>query len=684
MTHIRTALARSLTRGGTAPVIGLYAACRLLPLPPAAAAACLFTLALHLIFISPGINWVPLFSRDREIPLSGFLARSFGLNLCALALLTTLIKAAGFAVSAKNLLPAILLFAFIGEYLRARKGASVSIRNDLAPHWPVMAAAVCACLALLVCFRHYFLTPLDRYWLLDDGEGMRSGMIVDWKFPGKRLDPPRFDGGANVRAAGGGRFEITGSPAALGYDNRSATPREVNLIYFLQMKHPARVSLSLNGKPIRSYDVVKSYPLRTDYFTARPCRQSIMEWVKLAPGRNVVEIRLAPFPVGVKAVLDDFSGCDKVSFVSAVRPRYQLVRLGPMFDAIEALDFGSNLRRKLFTYTWDIRQGVAAYTIITPPLDFFMDSLVLALMGDDLVHIKLLYLGKILFLFLCAWMLLVEGLPAVPRPLALLAVFAIAAETMVLAGFRYVETVDTLLAITYLLSAYFLWQRRYGWFVLFASFASLTRFHGALFPMIFLAVFAMSGRVRWSRALKCAAVLGAVLAVYAAGALIICVATHVLNIWAEDVIYGHLIRFEGKIMEPCRTPLHLGTFAWWMLLASCFSPLFFLLKRDGLGRVLFRSAAPYFALMCASSYVKVYYLIVPLYPFIIIAARSIAGRAAARGGARLTACALVLAAGAVVFMAVAPLTDPDFNSVFPGLYHRLVSAGLLPRYGGLY
>jgi len=37
-----------------------------------------------------------------------------------------------------------------------------------------------------------------------------------------------------------------------------------------------------------------------------------------------------------------------------------------------------------------------------------------------------------------------------------------------------------------------------------------------------------------------------------------------------------------------------------------------------------------------------------------------------------------------VFMAVAPLTDPDFNSVFPGLYHRLVSAGLLPRYGGLY
>lgn len=684
MTHtIRTALAQSFTRGGTVPVMGLYVACRLLPLSPAAA-ACLFPLSLYLIFISPGIRWVPLFSREREMTLSGLLARAFGLNLCALALLTTLIKAAGLTVSAKNLLPAIFALALLGEYLRARRGISVSIRNDLAAHWPVMAAAVCACLALLVCFRHYFLTPLDRYWLLDDGEGMRSGAIVDWKFPEKRLDPPIFTGGANVRAADAGRFEITGSPATLVYDNRSDSTREVNLIYFLQMRRPARVSLSLNGRAIRTYEVVKSYPVRTDYFTARPCRQSIMEWVALAPGRNVVKIGVAPFPAGGTAVFDDFSGCDKVSFVSAVRPRYQLVRLGPMFDAIEALDFGSNLRRKLFTYTWDIRPGVAAYTIITPPLDFFMDSLACALMGNDLVNIKLLYLGKILFAFLCAWMLLVEGLPSVSRPLALLPVFAIAAETVVLAGFRYVETVDTLLAVAYLLSAYFLWKGRYGWFILFSSIASLTRFHGALFPAIFLAVFALSGRIRWSRALTCAAALGAVLAVYAAVALLIGAATHVLNIWAEDVIWGHLIHFEGKIMEPCRTPLHLWTFAWWMLLASCFSPLFLLLRRDGLGRVLFRSAAPYVALMCASAYVKVYYLIVPLYPCVIIAARSIAGRAAARGGARLTACALVLAAGAVAFMAVAPLTDPDFNSVAPGLYHRLVSAGLLPRYGGLY
>lgn len=695
---IWTALKNTFIHSLTAFVLIVIALIHASPLPDLIAWPCLFVLALYVIFFTPGLHWTPIFSRNRNPTLSEFLFRSIGINLVLLACATTCIKIAGFAVSWHNLLPALFLLALIAELIKARRGISIRIDNDLKAYTIPLIAGAATCIALFFCFRSYFTTPLDRYWLLDEGEGMRSGMITSWRFPKTRIRTATLVGSNGLRIIGARRYTIENSPATLTYRNHSGMPQSFNLALLFQAPGPSTIALSLNGKNIRSIELPRSIPLRTDYIIPRAHRYSIMEWVILQPGENTLEIACAPFGIPGSLILDELSGIDKISFAFYMNTEYQLVRLGPMFDAIEAIDFASNLRAKPFTYTWDIRPGVAAYTIITPPVDFFADSLIITLMEGGFPAIKLLYLGKLFVLFLCVIVLCGLDNPGITRGLACMPAFIIACQTAILAGFKYVETVDTMLAIFYLLAFYFLWKNRYGYFVLFSLLTSLTRFHGVLFPLIFLGAFLCAGRITFLKALRLLAMIALFLLIYTGIAFAIGYRTGVLAIWREDIVWGHLIRFGEKIMEPCRTPFDIPGFTGWLLLASGFAPLFLLLKKDALSRVMLCALLPYLVLMYFSTYVKVYYLVVPLYPLAIIAVRnlSLSQNAHCYFRCRLFSLRLLhltsfrrklffcLSAASLLYLLINPLTDPDYNSLFLPWYHTLVSRGLLPPYKGLY
>ena len=689
---------RTFTHGLTAPAIVLAALIHMSPLPRQIASSCLIPLALYLIFFTPGLHWTAIFSKRRNLQLSEFLFRSLGLNIILLACATTAIKLTGSTVSWRNLLPSLFSLAFIAEFIKARKNISITINNDLKAYTIPLITGIATCIALFLCFRSYFTTPLDRYWLLDEGEGMRSGMIVNWNFPKARIGPAALIGSTGMRKVAERRYMIEGIPATLSYRNYSPTPQNYNLMFLFQAQDAAKVSLSLNGKKIRDVELPKSIPLRTDYIIPRAHRYSILEWVALQPGENTVEIACAPPVKPGFLMLDELSGLDKISFTDYMNTAYQLVRLGPMFDAIESIDFASNLRDKLFTYTWDIRPGVAAYTIITPPFDFFTDSIMITLTEGGFPHIKLLYLGKLFVLFFCAIMLCGIDNPQITKGLACMPAFAIACQTAILAGFKYVETVDTLLAIFYLLSFYFLWRQRYGYFLLFAILTSLTRFHGVLLPVLFLGAFLLAGRITFSKVIRLLAAIALSLLLYTAIAYAIGRATGVLNIWCEDIVWGHFVRFGRKIMEPCRTPFDIPLFTAWLLLASGFAPLFAFLKRDGLSRMLLYTLLPYLLLVYCSTYVKVYYLVVPIYPLVIIAVRNFSqqrytylrlssGKISYRifnVGTFSSRLFLILALASVVYLLIVPLTDPDYNSSTLALYQRLVARGFIAPYKGLY
>jgi hypothetical protein len=692
------AFSRTFTHGFTTPALIAAALIHVLPLPHPIASLCLFPLAIYLIFFTPGLHWTAIFSKKRDLHLSEFLFRSLGINMVLLACVTTAIKLTGAAVSWRNLLPSLLFIALVAELIKARKGISISIDNDLKAYAIPIIAGIATCIALFLCFRSYFTAPLDRYWLLDEGEGMRSGMIADWNFPKARIVSAGVAGSKGMKKIGERRYAIEGFPAALTYHNYSPAPKDFNLMFLFQAPEAAEVSISLNGKQIRNTELPKSIPLRTDYIIPRAHRYSILEWVALRPGENTLEIACAPSLKPGALILDELSGLDKISFASYMNTEYQLVRLGPMFDAVEAIDFASNLQDKLFTYTWDIRPGVAAYTIITPPLDFFTDSVMISITGGGFPHIKLLYLGKLFVVFLCAIVLCGLDNPKITTGLACMPAFAIAFQTAVLAGFKYVETVDTLLAIFYLLTFYFLWRERYGYFLLFSILASLTRFHGVLFPVLFMGTFLLAGRIAFSRVIRLLAAIAAALLIYAAIAYAIGRATGVLNIWYEDILWGHLVRFGRRIMEPCRTPFDIPLFTGWLLLASGFAPLFMLLKKDGLSKMLLYALLPYLLLVYCSTYVKVYYLVVPIYPLVIIAARnigqsrdacltlSLGGRSFRLFDVKTVAPRLFfwLSVASLAYLLIVPLTDPDYNSLTLALYRRLVERGLVAPYQGLY
>lgn len=668
------------------------------PLPQAIARLCLFPLALYVIFFTPGLHWTAIFTKKRNLHLSEFLFRSLGLNLILLACATTAIKLTGSTVSWQNLLPAIFCLAFLAEILKAWRGISLSIDNDLKAYTIPLIAGAATCVALFFCFRSYFTTPLDRYWLLDEGEGMRSGMIVNWDFPKAQINSAALTRSTGLKKIGERRFMIEKIPATLTYHNYSPTPQPFNLIFLFQSPETAAVSISLNGKQIRSIDLPKSIPLRTDYIITRAHRYSILEWVALQPGENAIEILCTPVRGADFLTLDELSGLDKISFTSYMNTEYQLVRLGPMFDAIESIDFASNLRDRLFTYTWDIRPSVAAYTIITPPLDFFTDSIMISLTDGGFTDIKLLYLGKLFVLFFCAIVLCGHDNPRITTGLACMPAFAIACQTAILTGFKYVETVDTLLAIFYLLTFYFLWRERFGYFVLFSILTSLTRFHGILFPLLFLGAYLLAGKITLSRALRLLAAIVFILLIYGGIAFAIGYRTGVLPIWREDIWWGHLVRFGHKIVEPCRTPFDIPLFTGWLLLASGFSPLFLLLKKDALSRMLLFALLPYLLLVYCSTYVKVYYLVIPIYSLVIIAVRNISQQREARlclshGRHSLRLLNLTtfsrklffaLSLGSLAYLLVIPLTDPDFNSSALALYQQLVERGFLSPYKGLY
>lgn len=689
---------RTFTHGLTAPAIILAAFIHASPLPRPIASSCLIPPALYLLFFTPGLHWTAVFSKKRDLHLSEFIFRSLGINIVLLALATTAIKLAGAVVSWRNLLPSLFLLALIAEFIKARKGISLAIDNDLKKYAIPLAVGAATCIALFLCFRSYFTTPLDRYWLLDEGEGMRSGMIVSWNFPKARIGSAALAGSTGMKQTGARRYAVEGAPAALIYHNYSPAPRDFNLMLLFQSPEAARISISLNGKKIRDAELPKSIPLRTDYIIPRAHRYSILEWVALQPGENTVEIACAPAMKPGSLILDELSGLDKISFADYMNTEYQLVRLGPMFDAVEAIDFASNLRDKLFTYTWDIRPGVAAYTIITPPFDFFTDSIMIAVTEGGFPHIKLLYLGKLFVLFLCATVLCGVDNPRITKGLACMPAFAIAGQTAVLAGFKYVETVDTLLAIFYLLSFYFLWRERYGYFLLFSILTSLTRFHGVLFPVLFLGTFLIAGRIALSRVVRLLLGIALALLIYTAIAYAIGRATGVLNIWYEDIVWGHFVRFGRKIMEPCRTPFDIPLFTAWLLLASGFAPIFMFLKKDGLTKMMLYALAPYMLLVYCSTYVKVYYLVVPIYPLVIIAARNVSQLRDERllfscGGISFRMFKIgpfasrlffALALASMAYLLIVPLTDPDYNSSALALYRQLVERGFVSPYKGLY
>lgn len=698
-TIIRTAAKKTIIHGLTLPALILLMLLHLLHvLPQPLARLCLFPLALYIIFFTPGLHWTPIFSKEGRLSLSEFLFRSIALNMLLLICATACIKIAGLAVSWKNLPPFLFCLAFIAETIKAHRGISIHIDNDLKNYTIPMFVGSATCIALFICFHSYFIAPLDRYWLLDEGEGMRSGMIVNWNFPKARIGSAALTGSTGMKKVGERRYAIEEFPATITYHNYSQTPQDFNLIFLFQAPEAAKASISLNGEQIRNIELPKSIPLRTDYIIPRACRYSILEWVALQPGENTVGIVCAPSVKPGSLVLDELSGLDKISFAFYMNTEYQLVRLGPMFDAIEYIDFASNLRDKLFTYTWDIRPGVAAYTIITPPLGFFTDSITLALLDGEFTDIKLLYLGKLLILFLCVILLCGYDNQTITTGLACMPAFAIACQTAILAGFRHIEAVDTLLALLYLLIFYFLWRKRYRYFILCSILTSLTRFHGVLFPVLFLGTFLLAGRITLSRAIKLIAAIAFVLLIYTAIAYAIGRATGVLNIWREDILWGHFVRFGHKIMEPCRTPFDIPLFTAWLLLASGFAPLFMFLKKDGLSRMLLCTLLPYLMLVYCSTYVKVYYLIVPIYPLIIIAVRNISqqkdahlyfscGKLSFRiFNIKIFSSGLffILALASLAYLLIVPLTDPDYNSLTLPLYQRLVERGFVSPYKGLY
>ena len=698
LNSLGTALKKVFIHGLTAPALIVMALIHASNLPQPIARMCLFPLAVYVIFFTPGLHWTAIFSKKRNLRLSEFLFRSLGLNIILLACATTAIKILGFSISWQNLLPAIFCLAFLAELIKARGGISTRIDNDLKAYTIPLIAGAAMCVALFFCFRSYFTTPLDRYWLLDEGEGMRSGMIVNWDFPKAQINSAALTRSTGLKKTGTRRHVLEKIPATLTYHNYSRTPQPFNLMLLFQSPEATTVSLSLNGKQIRSIELPRSIPLRTDYIIPRAHRYSILEWVTLQPGENTLELSCAP-PMGHGSlILDELSGLDKISFSSYINTEYQLVRLGPMFDAIESIDFASNLRTKVFTYTWDIRPGVAAYTIITPPLDFLTDSIMISLTDGGFTNIKLLYLGKLFILFLCVIVLCGYDNPRITTGLACMPAFAIACQTAVLGGFKYVETVDTLLAIFYLLTFYFLWRKRYGYFVLFSILTSLTRFHGILFPLLFMGAFLVAGRITFPRAIRLLAWIIFILLIYGGFAFAIGYRTGVLPIWREDIWWGHLVRFGHKIAEPCRTPFDIPLFTGWLLLASGFSPLFLLLKKDALSRMLLCALLPYLFLVYCSTYVKVYYLVVPVYPLVIIAVRNISQQRDARlclshGRHSLRVLNLTtfsrklffaLSLGSLAYLLVIPLTDPDFNSSALPLYQQLVERGFLSPYKGLY
>lgn len=61
----------------------------------------------------------------------------------------------------------------------------------------------------------YFITPRDRYWLLDEGEGMRSGMIVNWKFPKARIGSAALVRSTGLKKIGTRRHMIEKIPATV-------------------------------------------------------------------------------------------------------------------------------------------------------------------------------------------------------------------------------------------------------------------------------------------------------------------------------------------------------------------------------------------------------------------------------------------------------------------------------------
>ncbi len=668
----------------------------------AALAVSLKTLsALFIIFVMPGIYWSPLLRKHPAQSYSGIFLSAFPLSLLLLGIGTTIIKLCGGEICALKLIVLIIALSLVGLFINWQRWQSFKLTNDLKSTAVPLLLALLLCVAIFSLFQNYFVAEPSRYWSLDEGEGVTGGDISGWSFPGDEEEKGiRSTFRGELIPEGPRSAKIIGTPASILFHNSKPVEIPYHIHLLLQKASLTTLSLTLDGKHLLSADVQKFIPLTCETFIPMVCRRAIETAVMLKPGVNELRLQFAgkgaPSP-GDPLFLENLSGLSKPQFADYMNTHYQLLRLGPLYDSMEALDFSTNLRSKPFLYTWDLRSGLPGYTTANQPLEFFTDMLAHVLIGPRLSSIKILYLGKLFFLFLLVSILLMFDNPSFKPYGTLLYLPILFTQSLILLNFRHVEAADTLLAINFLLMVYFLRRGENALFVIAAFFTAITRNQG--FILVFLCLLGHTISFGdWKRCTKNLSIFVAIACAYAAAVLWLGYRHGLLDYWKQDLYWENLYRFSTTFTNAWRTRFNFTTFNGWLLLVSCGYPALILFKKDKFSRFLLISIIPYYILICFSAYMKVYYTVFLVHPLNLIGLRNwmqLDGRQLKLSWRRryyfkinlqkaAGICIALLAAFCIFWLLVVPPTDPGFNSRFPYLTNYLTNKGFVPPYKGLY
>ena len=568
--------------------------------------------SLITIFLVPGTALVLSTFRSKRYSLFELLAAGFAFNVALLILTTSLLKLCGLEIHRSILTSILLYFLLIALIAAIRRRRLPAVYNDFPFSLSFFFAASLAFVILFALLSGYTSLGPDRHWLIE--------RIEKLDFPHHAQPTPKKHGGG-IEERGDNFLELKEGAGHIVFSHPGSGEKGITLRYLVSSEVPGDFTIAASGEK-KNYAVPQPFNERGK----EVCFQNnavVETYLSLLPGRNIVNLQFRDRNgTPSRCTLLDFTGCDKQAFLEIFGQRYRFVNYVLMYDIMEADDFVSNFKSKVYLYHSPGTPELEGYAVTNPPLSYLFSAFGYILMGEDTAAVNRVAFAVIAAAMFVSVYLMQSGLRRPDRFATASALVGSLSLAVLLTLSVSLHFMTHFMFLCILISWYFLLRKKSFPFIAFSMMACLSAWAGYYFSALGLLCYAIVMRdIRWP--LRQLAAITAFAGVFLALLLAAGYCKGMLQPWINIFIWENFRRFGTEHLYQAGSRLNFFTY---VIIGTACMPLGLALKRDREVNFFMLFSAFYLAtlLIAPSNEWKLHYLSTICFPLMIAGGRSMA------------------------------------------------------------